>query len=92
MSATIVQIIPCNDWYYVGFPDDDSSILEPIAAWALRSDGTVIGLINEYKQHEGEHTVQLVPASPSQEVGAYAHVTQLNNAQLADLGLPRKKP
>lgn len=82
----IVQITPCNDWFY--YADcNDSHVFEPVAAWALLSDGSVVGLINDFLEASATGGAKLVPASANGElIGEYLHANQLNDMQKGWVG------
>ncbi len=43
--SKIVNISPCEDWYYVGIGAKQEAIVFKVAAWALNIEGQVHGLI-----------------------------------------------
>ncbi|NBF12844.1 hypothetical protein [Pseudomonas sp. Fl4BN1] len=85
----IVQIIPCSDWYLVGEKNDVvHGIVEPLAAWALLEDGTIIGLIVDHETNQVANRLTL--ASNIKEPTHYAHINELSAANRALAGLPKK--
>ncbi|MBV7417700.1 hypothetical protein KW830_04460 [Comamonas sp. CMM03] len=81
MSDTkTVQIIPANDWFFIHAGDKKPTV-HVIAAWALKDDGTTVGLIGGVQTGPG--TVcpgnRLVGVPPV--LGTYKHLRDLSQAE-----------
>lgn len=91
MLKKIIQISPCTDWFFVADPESGGEIAEPVAAWGLLTNGTVIGLINDFNSPSGGTAPQLVPAISQDEndyPGDFVHRSQLTIGQRQALGFP----
>ena len=90
--SKIVQITPCTGWFYVADSSDPRSggVFEPVAAWALREDGSVVGLINDGRDSNQIGGAYLVPATAQDAcdpIGEYLHESQLDDLQEIAAGL-----
>lgn len=85
----ILQITPCEDWFFVCSPSDGGEVVERVAAWALRADGTVVGLVNNFRNQAPGSTAELVPASANDddEPGQYTHLNDLTIGERVTAGL-----
>lgn len=88
----IVQIIPCTGWFYAADSLDPSSsgVFEPVAAWALREDGTVVGLLNDGRDSNmvgGAFLTPPVAQDKGDPIGEYLHESQLDERQMIWAGL-----
>ncbi|WP_139207441.1 hypothetical protein [Phytopseudomonas flavescens] len=83
----IVQITPCTGWFYVADTSDPRScgVFEPVAAWALLDDGSVVGLMNDGRDSNQVGGAFLTPPVAQDEgdpLGDYLHESQLDELQL----------
>lgn len=75
------SLTPCTDWFYIG--EDTSTgklVIFRVAAWALRPDGDVVGMIAAYSARTAENEARLVTA-PSIG-GSYYHRDSLTEDQI----------
>jgi hypothetical protein len=86
--SKIIQITPCVDWFYVGTSETDGDNVKRVAAWALYSDGIVVGLVAEPVEVSAQGTPQL--NLPPEYPGEYIHVTQLTPWQREYIGIPQE--
>lgn len=79
--SKIQSLSPCNDWFYIeeGASAGKDNIYR-VAAWALRTDGQVIGMIAAASAHTEENVPRLV--TPPQLGGAYFHRDSLTPDQI----------
>jgi hypothetical protein len=81
----IVQITPCSGWFYVADSNHPScsGVFEPVAAWALLDDGSVVGLLND--GHDSNQVGGAFLKPPESEdgdpLGDYLHESQLDDFQ-----------
>lgn len=44
--SKIIQVTPCEHWFYAHFDDDEGDwTVTPLAAWGLTDEGEVLGLL-----------------------------------------------
>lgn len=88
MSAKIVQITACIDWYFVDEFKRNNPIVDPVAAWALLDTGDVVGLKAEGPGAAGHP--KLVPIVDTNGGGIYVLYRNLNESQrkIADRAVP----
>lgn len=90
MSAKIVQITACVDWYFVDELNRMNPIVEPVAAWALLETGDVVGLKVEGPGAAGHpKLVQIVNTNGD---GIFVLYRNLNESQrkIANISVPEK--
>lgn len=82
----IVQITPCTGWFYAADINHPSSsgVFEPVAAWALLDDGSVVGLLNDGRDSSQVGGAFLAPPIPQDgdPFGEYLHESQLDEQQM----------
>ena len=77
-------IVPATDWYFVHestMPGEPRNVW-PLAVWALKESGEVIGLVGAFGHHQATQTnsaptLASIPPVP----GEYVHWNQLTEAE-----------
>lgn len=89
MSDTIKSIIPANDWYFVHRNAMGDDHVQPLAAFGLQEDGSVVGLVpvGTRETNGGITPPRIVPV-PSISSGRFIHRNDLNDKQRAIAKLP----
>ena len=80
-KVKILSLTPCTDWFYIG--EDASTgklVIFRVAAWALRSDGDVVGMIAAATARTVENEARLVTPPPIG--GSYYHRDSLTADQI----------
>lgn len=74
------QIIPATDWYFCHATDlkNQPVVVYQLAAWALKDDGSITGLVTIYDPKEGR--AKLVTPPPVK--GSYLHKEQLTEEEI----------
>ncbi len=78
------SIIPASDWYFAHkqVRDTDPPIVWNLAAWGMKEDGEIIGLVGAFGAEQSKagkipHLVSVPPVP-----GAYLHLSQLTEIEL----------
>lgn len=79
MFPKIQNLSPCDGWFYVAH-DDGKDIIFRVAAWAVRDDGQVVGMISASGAVTDEKIPRLV--TPPSIGGMYLHRDSLSDSQL----------
>lgn len=64
MQNKIQSLTPCHDWFYVADGGAGKDIIFRVAAWALLSDGQVIGMIAVSAATTDQNIARLVAPPP----------------------------
>ncbi len=81
----VIQLIPCNDWYYAEHDDHNSDwTVTPVAAWALTSEGESVGMIPVSGSKNNSELPKYPHLEPAPGLGGrFVHESKLSEKQRA---------